>query len=127
MKGELIEKDGARVYHVTATDAPIRTRDDALALLFGHGQSGLAGIAIDDGCFHPDFFRLKTGIAGEILQMFVNYRSRLAIIGDFSKYPGDSLRDFIGECNRGRQTFFVAGIDEAVRRLRDAKRGGDGA
>jgi len=31
-----------------------------------------------------DFFDLSTGLAGEILQKFVNYHVKIAIVGDFS-------------------------------------------
>jgi hypothetical protein len=42
----------------------------------------------------PDsFFDLKSGLAGDILQKVANYRRRLAIVGDFSKYESKSLRD----------------------------------
>ncbi len=40
-------------------------------------------IAIPATSFAPDFFRLSTGLAGEIVQKFVNYRFRLVIMGDF--------------------------------------------
>ena len=46
---------------------------------------------------HKDFFRLHTGLAGEILQKVSNYNFKLAIIGDFSKYYSKSLQDFIRE------------------------------
>ncbi len=34
----------------------------------------------------PDFFVLSTRIAGEILQKFINYQFKFAIVGDFSGY-----------------------------------------
>lgn len=115
MGTELIERGSLRIVHVTSTDKPIRARQDALDVMVGHGYADVAGIAIDETCFDPDFFRLKTGIAGELLQIFVNYRIRVAILGDFSKYPGDTLRAFIAECNRGQHIFFVDDVEEAIR------------
>lgn len=63
------------------------------------------------------FFELKTGFAGEVLQKFSNYRVRLAVIGDFSQYSSRSLRDFIRESNRGQLVFFKDDIDSAVAAL----------
>ncbi len=63
------------------------------------------------------FFDLKTGLAGEILQKFSNYRMRLAIVGDFSGYPSKALRAFILECNRGGLVFWAAGLDDALAAL----------
>ena len=64
-----------------------------------------------------DFFDLRTKIAGEVLQKIINYRMKLAIIGDFSKYKSKSLRDFIYECNSGRDIFFVENEAEALKLL----------
>jgi hypothetical protein len=62
----------------------------------------------------PRFFQLRTGLAGEMLQKFVNYRVRLAVVGDFAELASQSgpLRDFIYESNRGRDVWFMAGLEE---------------
>lgn len=64
-----------------------------------------------------EFFDLKTRLAGEILQKFVNYQTKIAIVGDFSTYSSKSLRDFIYECNNGTDIFFVWSEDEAINKL----------
>ena len=79
--------------------------------------------AIDKAAVSEDFFRLSTGIAGEILQKFVNYRVKLAIYGDFSGYASKPLQDFIRESNEGRDIFFVATEDEAVARIAEGSNG----
>jgi hypothetical protein len=61
----------------------------------------------------PEFFDLRSGMAGEILQKFSNYRMKLAIIGDFKKYPSKSLRDFIFESNKGGKILFLSSVEEA--------------
>jgi hypothetical protein len=61
-----------------------------------------------------EFFDLKSGFAGEILQKFSNYRMKLAIIGDFSEIKSKSLRDFIRESNNRRTISFVSSIEEAL-------------
>ena len=63
---------------------------------------------------HPDFFNLRTGLAGDILQKFSNYKVQLAIVGGFSKYQSKSFRDFIYESNKSKLIFFVPDIDSAV-------------
>ncbi|WP_408606947.1 DUF4180 domain-containing protein [Geosporobacter subterraneus] len=40
-----------------------------------------------------EFFRLSIGIAGEVLQKFINYHTKLLIIGDFSKNISKPLHD----------------------------------
>jgi len=74
-------------------------------------------IAIPKATVTEDFFVLSTGIAGEILQKFVNDHCALAIFGDYSRYTSKSLRDFIYESNNGNHIFFVATEQEAVEKL----------
>jgi hypothetical protein len=74
-------------------------------------------IIIREKNLHHDFFQLKTGLAGDILQKFSNYKVKLAIIGDFSKYESRSLIDFIGECNKGNMISFLDTMDEAMMRF----------
>jgi hypothetical protein len=66
---------------------------------------------------HEDFFKLQTGIAGDILQKFSNYRIKLAIIGNFSEYKSKSLQDFIRECNKGNSVFFLNSYEDALNRM----------
>ncbi|MGC5021113.1 DUF4180 domain-containing protein [Micromonospora sp. DT47] len=67
-----------------------------------------------------EFFTLRTGVAGELVQKFVNYRLRLAVVGDVSPHVARStaLRDFVAEANRGDQLWFVATMAELEERLR---------
>ncbi len=64
-----------------------------------------------------DFFILSTGLAGEIIQKFIIYNRKVAIIDDFSHYTSKPLKDFIFESNRGKDLFFVETEEEAIRRL----------
>ncbi len=74
-------------------------------------------IALNKTAISEDFFVLSSGLAGEILQKFVNYDIKFAIYGDFSKYTSKPLKDFIYESNRGKDVFFVATADEAKEML----------
>lgn len=74
-------------------------------------------IIIDKKIIAEEFFILSTGLAGEILQKFINYYVKAAIYGDYSKYTSKPLKDFIYESNNGKDVFFVSSIDEAVQKL----------
>ncbi|NMC55728.1 MAG: DUF4180 domain-containing protein [Eubacteriaceae bacterium] len=83
-------------------------------------ETGCRNIAINKESIAEDFFILSSGLAGEILQKFVNYHIKFAIIGDFSKYSSKALKDFIYECNKGNDIFFVSNEDDAVKKLTPA-------
>lgn len=80
-------------------------------------ELGTKNIAIDKKLISPDFFILSTGMAGEILQKYVNYGGRIAIYGDYSGYTSKPLHDFIYESNKGKDVFFVGTEEEAPARL----------
>lgn len=80
-------------------------------------ETGANRIALPKAALTADFFVLSTGLAGEILQKFVNYQTKIAIFGDFSSYTSKPLKDFIYESNRGRSVFFVADAAAAVEKL----------
>ncbi|MEV6929039.1 DUF4180 domain-containing protein [Dactylosporangium sp. NPDC051485] len=66
-----------------------------------------------------DFYVLRTGVAGDILQKLVNYHLRLAVIGDISAHVAAStaLRDLIRESNRGRNAWFLPDRESLAARL----------
>ncbi|MDR0560347.1 MAG: DUF4180 domain-containing protein [Prevotellaceae bacterium] len=68
---------------------------------------------------NPDFFDLKTGFAGEILQKFVTYNIRLGIVGDFSAITSKNFRDFIYESNKVGQIVFAKNAETATELLTD--------
>nr|WP_245197291.1 DUF4180 domain-containing protein [Labrys sp. LIt4] len=76
-------------------------------------------IAIPVARLADDFFRLRTRLAGTVVQKFVNYRLRLAVIGDISAWiaGSDALRDFVREANRGQDIWFAADLAELRSRL----------
>jgi len=66
-----------------------------------------------------DFFELSSGMAGQWLQMLVNYRLRFAVLGDVSAYraQSESLDAWITECNRSHNGYFVSDWDALLARL----------
>ena len=56
-------------------------------------ETGAERIVIDKAVICGDFFILSTGMAGEILQKFMNYHVKVAVFGDYSHYTRNaSLR-----------------------------------
>jgi hypothetical protein len=88
--------------------------DDLLDFMAETRFNGSDRMVIHARSLHPNFFDLKTKVAGEILQKFSNYRMRLAIVGDFSGFKSKSLRDFIRESNRRGIICFAGTLDEAL-------------
>ena len=84
-----------------------RAATDIIGDTFG---SGVELVVIPVQRLGPGFLTLSTRLAGEVIQKFVNYRLRLAFVGDIGPAvaASDALRDFVRESNRGRHVWFVA-------------------
>ena len=55
------------------------------------------GLILDEQQLSPDFFDLRTGFAGELLQKFSNYRARLAIVVTDSSAYGSRFSELVYE------------------------------
>ena len=111
------QTDGLIFLEIRSEEQFINNVQDVLDL-FGelYGQN-YDGIILYERNITPDFFDLQTKLAGEILQKFSNYRIRLVIVGDWSKYTSRSLEAFICESNRGKTVNFSSSPTEALKLL----------
>jgi len=100
--------ENIKIAEVIAENILIVTPEDGLQLLADLYYQEFDKIVIYEKNITSDFFDLKTGIAGEILQKFSNYRVKLVIVGEFNKYTSQSFKDFIYESNKGIQINFLA-------------------
>ena len=116
MQITVMENTGVAV--VEDADGLIRSAQDALDLIatVWHVYQ-CQKMILPKSALADEFFDLKTGLAGEILQKYTNYRMKLAIVGDFSVYTSKALRDFIYESNKGNQVLFLQTRAEALERL----------
>ncbi|MFE0761943.1 DUF4180 domain-containing protein [Streptomyces smyrnaeus] len=92
---------------------------DALDIIGDTSYQGAEWAVVPVSRLDEGFFRLRTRLAGDIIQKFVQYRVGLAVVGDLSAQleASSALRDFVTECNRGRQTWFLADMEELRERL----------
>lgn len=122
MKIEHVRDHGTDLAVVSGDEKVIVDVQSALDLVMTvKYETGAARIVIDKDLICEDFFILSTGVAGEILQKFINYRVKAAVYGDYSRYTSKPLRDFIYESNNGHDFFFVSTKEEAVRKLAEAR------
>ncbi|MFF3564437.1 DUF4180 domain-containing protein [Streptomyces sp. NPDC002574] len=118
MTDVVTERAGVPVLLLGEDGPRIAGPQDALDVI-GAAFSRAEVVAVPVARFDERFFALRTGVAGEILQKFVNYRLRLVVVGDVSAYTGagTALRDLVRESNRGEQVWFVADLGELDARL----------
>jgi hypothetical protein len=110
-------ENGTVIAEITDKSLVIKDVQDILDLLGDIGANGCDRLIIHENNLSKEFFSLRGGLAGELLQKFSTYRISLAIVGDFKKYQSPSLQDFIRECNRGYLIHFVDDLEFAIKKL----------
>jgi len=86
---------------------------EALSISLEHG-----GAIVTEQNLSPDFFNLRTGFAGELLQKFVNYRARLAIVLPDTTAHGERFAELVYEHRRHPAVRFFANVHDAQEWLR---------
>ena len=113
------ELHGVRVLELIAGGTKLQTYKDAVDLIGKTFENRATMIVIPVECLNHEFFQLKTRIAGELIQKFVQYRRHLVIVGDISGFLAESsaLRAFVAESNRGKKVWFLPSREELDDRL----------
>ena len=114
------ELHGTRVLDCSADGSPVSAGGMVTELIGAAWGQHARLVLIPIARLGEDFFQLKTGVAGEMLQKLATYDLRVAIVGDIGRRLAESsaLHDFVVECNRGSQIWFVASLDELDERLK---------
>ena len=92
----------------------IRTQQDILDLLAWGYKNETNLFLLEDTDFVSEFYDLRTGLAGEILQKVSNYSARLAIVGSFKMVETRRFGELMVESNKGSQVRFARSEDEAI-------------
>lgn len=98
---------------VVASDAGITIRSlgdvpDVIGACFS-----AEGLIITEGDLAPEFFDLRTGLAGEVFQKFTNYGLRLAVVLPDPKLYGERFSELAFEHRTHNLIRFVRSEEEA--------------
>jgi len=115
----LHELQGSRILEYPVEGSPLGSASSSLEMIGAARSQRAELVAIPVERLGGEFFHLHNGIAGEVLQKFVTYQMRVAIVGDISvhSHASKALRDFVVECNRGSDLWFVRNFEELTERL----------
>ena len=112
------ENENQNIAVITCPDVLIKNAQNALDLMVTvRYDYACQKMIINKECLSEDFFELRTGLAGQIMQKFINYEMALAIVGEFEHYERESLRAMIYESNKGNKIVFKSTEVEAVEAL----------
>lgn len=115
-----LETLGATAVAFYPADAPAIAGEaaslDVIGALYG---SGADLVVFEVTQLAPEFFELRNGLAGAILQKFQNYGLRVAILGDIAHHTAAStaLADFVRETTRRGEVLFLPSLAALKQRL----------
>jgi hypothetical protein len=85
----------------------IQSEQDALDLVAACGENGTYRLMIHAENLTEDFYNLKTGLAGNVLQKFVNYTLKVAMILPLERASQGRFGEMVLEANRSNRHFHV--------------------
>jgi PadR family transcriptional regulator, regulatory protein AphA len=101
MKVQLSQILGCLYVEGDAAEQFLRTEHDAVELIGLCGEHDTHRLLLHAANLPDQFFDLKSGLAGAILQKFVNYHMKVALIIPPELLKG-KFRDYVLEANRGK-------------------------
>ncbi len=117
MQADIVETEGGRYVEGRPGALLLREEADALDLLAECGQAGTRRVLLHAENLGPDFFELRTGFAGTVLQKFSNYSIRAALLVDPAGIRSQRFRELMLECGRGGDIRFFEDRGTAERWL----------
>lgn len=98
---------------IIASESGIHIRSlDAISDTIG-ACLGAAGLILTENDLGREFFDLRTGIAGEAFQKFINYRLRVAVVIADPNVYGERFSELAYEHRSHNMIRFVGSTDEA--------------
>ena len=112
---EVREVGGAKVAELL--EGVIASERDATDVVGNASYLGADHVVLTAAQLGPDFRDLSSGLAGAVVQRFVNYGLRLVVVGVDAETGSESWRAYVRESHRGSQVWFVADREEALARI----------
>lgn len=113
MNYKLEENNSKRYICLEADGRTLQTEQDGLDLVGLCAEHGTNLVLIPGERLSDDFFRLRTGLAGAILQKLAQYEVKTAVVLDEARAKG-KFKEFLAESNRGRMFRAYPASDEAI-------------
>ncbi len=101
MDYKIIEKETKKYIEVISADNPLNNEQDALDLISLSWENEIRQQMLHGEVLSEEFFNLKTGVAGKMLQKFINYGIRVAAIIPAKVANTGRFREMVLETNKG--------------------------
>ena len=113
MNYKVIERDNQKYIECDSVETPLSSEQDAIDLIAACWENDTSLVMLHSEVLTDDFFKLKTGLAGQVLQKFMNYHIKVAvIITDDQKIKG-KFKELLAEANKRNDFRVFNNVEEA--------------
>jgi PadR family transcriptional regulator, regulatory protein AphA len=113
MNYKIIERNDKKYIKYDSAENQLSSEQDALDFIAACFENNANFLMLHSQVLSDDFFRLRTGLAGHVLQKFINYHIKVAVIlTDEQKIKG-KFKEFIAESNKGNDFRVFNSVEEA--------------
>lgn len=113
MNFKVIEKVGKKYIEFASAETPLRTEQEALDIIAICFENDASHIMLRAEALTDDFFKLRTGLAGQVLQKFINYRIKVAAVISNEHIITGKFKELIAESNKGNDFRVFSDVTEA--------------
>ena len=113
MNYEVIKKENLVYIVCSNNEEPLRREEEATDYISKCWENDTNYLVFYDKALSDDFFNLKTRLAGMVLQKFMNYKIKVAVIIENEDRLNDRFREMILESNKGNDFRIFKDITEA--------------
>lgn len=108
------ERGNAKVASLVGDEPALQSEQDAVDLVGNVSFAGATGLLLEAGQLAPEFFDLKSGFAGAVLQKFINYRVKLAVLLPHEAEFEGAFGAFVSESHEGSNVAFLSDRGQAL-------------
>jgi PadR family transcriptional regulator, regulatory protein AphA len=117
MDYRIIQNEDKKFIELLTCISAISSEQDALDLVALCGEHETNYLMIHSDAISDDFLKLKTGVAGKVLQKFINYYIKMVAVIPNDRVMTAKFKDMVIETNRGNQFGVFSNKEEAVKWL----------
>ncbi|MFI8706016.1 DUF4180 domain-containing protein [Bacillus sp. NPDC077411] len=101
MNYRVMEKNNKKYIECVSVRRQICSEKDVLDFVGICAENDVYTLIFYVDAFSEDFFNLKTGLAGMMLQKFINYHIKVAVILENEEKLNNRFKEMIMEANKG--------------------------
>jgi len=113
MYGKVVNTPTGSYVRCAPDDGLVSREADVLDLMGACYEIDGNRLLLEEKYLHPDFFDLKTGLAGAIFLKLTNYREKIAVLANLNNIQSERFQELIYETNKGKLINFFDDFTKA--------------